>query len=226
MKRNNQAMALAFALLISGSMFGGLPTGGVDVTTGDIEIGDISAQVGDITATIGDVSGIVSQIQAASGTCTGPNASCPVSIGTMNALGEPFYLNVASVKPVDAGKITKDTQVRITLPSKAGGVMVYTLTPTQGKYANKKVPFAFKRYAEGRAGSRAAGKVLVNIFRQNFDNPKGEWYRIGYWEINPKTFPQALVVTLKPNGDMVFEDPTTQKTLKFELGEDPRSTEA
>ncbi len=222
MKRNNQAIAFAFALIISISGTT-LPAGNVGVTTGDIEVGDIRAGIGDITASVGDISFIVSKIQAASGTCTGDNATCSVSVGTMNALGNPFYLNLATVKPVDAGKIAKDTQVQISLPSKADGIMVYTLTPTEGKYANKKVPFAFKRYAEGKPGQRTAGKELINVFRQNFDKPNGEWYRVGYWEIEPKTgFPKALLVTLKPNGDMVLADPTTQKTLTFELAKDPR----
>jgi hypothetical protein len=205
MKLNNVALSIALIALSSGACFASLPT--------------TSSTTPSTSAAAGPSGAMTSvNIKAlfAVATCTGDNATCPVS-ATLNAMGEPFNIDPATAKITDLGSLTAERKIALALPAKADQSQAFSVTPSEGDMKGQKVYFAFQRHAKGAPGTQFSGVEIIDIFRQNLDNPKGLWLRAGRF-LSDQGFPATFDLTFKPSGNAVLTDPNTKKDLTLSLG--------
>ena len=149
-------------------------------------------------------------------TCTGEGAKC-LTQQQMGAIGDPFNVDPSKVTVTDLGSVSAAKKIVLNLPTKPDATNVFSFTPTTGELAGKIVYFGFKRHAEARSGTQFAGLQVIEVVRQNLDDAKAIWYKSGQLT-SDKGFPATFDFTIKPNGDLVTLDPTTEKDVTIELG--------
>lgn len=202
MKLNNLALSIAL-IALSGTCFASQPT-------------TPAASTPSSGAPSGAMTSVNVKALFAVANCTGDNATCPVS-ATLNAIGDPFNVDVATVKAMDLGTIGTVKMVSLAVPSQNEQFQVFSITPNEGELKGQKVFFALKRHGMGAPGTQFAGKEVVDIFRQNLDNPKAIWFRAGRLQ-STEGFPPTIDFTFKPSGNAEVTSKKTNQNVKLDLG--------
>lgn len=153
-------------------------------------------------------------------TCTGANATCPVTIqkGKVNAIGESIYIDltkepITSLIPKGQKSIEKDQTQLLDLPAK-DGVKIYSFVPSEGELANQIIYFALDDVNTGRG--RLAGKAYIRILRQLKGDKPDQWLEAG--EVLASKRPAQWLFTIKPDGTLITYEGTDKKEVYFGLG--------